>query len=244
MRKPLSFSFVALIAFFVVMGIILLFSFMGSSQQTPNLPTLPDSNSQYVGNTLDYSRIDIHKNNVQDIISAMNRPDEYYVETKSEILYDNSTSVNLRRKWVRDGLSRIDVLTSGGTVTMSSIYTGSTVYYWTPASGRVLEIPRGNFTANDEQMLMDYTTLLALPAENIIDAKLSRISGEQCIYVEAKNSLGYIEKYWISTRNGLLLSGQAFDGDTLVYSVSIIELVLTRPDDIEFTLPDKRLINS
>ncbi len=243
MRKPLSFSLVALIAFFAVVGLVLLFSFVGSSQQSPNLPSIPNDNSTS-GDTLDYSRIEISTGNVQDIVSAMKRPKEYYVETKSESFYDSTSSVNLRRRWVRDGLSRIDILSAGGNVTMSTIYAGNTVYYWTPNSSRVLKMSRGNFSANDEQMIMDYTSLLNLPPDSITDAKLSRINGEQCIYVEAKNTYGYIEKYWVSTQNGLLLLGQTLKGENIIYSVQLIELDLTRPDDVEFTLPDKTVITA
>ena len=241
MRKPLSFSLVALIAFFVVIGVILLFSFVGSSNKTPTLPTLPGSQEE-IADTFDYSRVEINKDNVQDIVSAMKRPAEYYTETKSETFYDNTSSVNLRRRWVRDGLSRIDILNAGGTVTMSTIYTNSKVYYWTPGSTRVLEMSRGNFSADDEQMMMDYTSVLKLSPESIVDAKLTQTSGVSCIYVEAKNSFGYTEKYWVSTQNGLLLLGQTLKDNKVVYSVSMIELDLTRPDDFEFTLPDKKVI--
>ncbi|MBR5479382.1 MAG: hypothetical protein IKU84_04320 [Clostridia bacterium] len=241
MRKPLSFSLVALIAFFMVIGVILLFSFVGSSHQTPDLPSIPDDREES-GDTLDYSRVEINKSNVLDIVSAMRRPDAYYVETKSESFFDATSSVSLRRRWVRDGISRIDILNTGGAVTMSTIYTDSTVYYWTPGSNRVLTMSRGNFTANDEQMIMDYNSLLKLPKDSIIDAKLSRISGEQCIYAEAKNSFGYIEKYWISTQTGLLISGQTLKDNKVIYSVSLIDLDLTRPDDYEFTLPNRTVI--
>ena len=241
MRKPLSFSVVALIAFFVVIGAILLSSFFGSSNQSPDLPSIPGTQTQST-NTIDYSRVEINTRNVQSIISAMNRPAEYYTETKSETFFDNTSSVNLRRRWVRDGLSRVDILNSTGTLTMSSIYTNNTVYYWVPGSSRVLKMPRGNFTAENEQMMMDYDTLLKLAPESITDAKLSRISGEQCIYVEAKNGLGYTEKYWISSQNGLLILGQTLKEDTIIYSVQLVDLNLTRPDDIEFTLPDKTKI--
>ena len=241
MRKPLSFSLVALIAFFVVIGVILLFSFVGSSYQTPDLPSIPGSSPQN-SDVLDYARIEINKTNVQDIIAAMIRPDEYYVETKSESFFDDTSSVNLRRRWVRDGLSRIDILNAGGNVTMSAIYTDSTVYYWTPGSTRVLTMSRGNFSASDEQMMMDYTSVLKLSTDSIVDAKLTQTSGVSCIYVEAKNSFGYTEKYWVSTQNGLLLLGQTLKDNKVVYSVSMIELDLTRPDDFEFTLPDKKVI--
>lgn len=243
MRKPLSFSLVALIAFFAVIGVIILSSFMGSSHQSPDLPSLPNNPTENAG-ALDYSKVDITKDNVQDIVSAMVRPTEYYVETKSESFYDNTSSVSLRRRWVRDGLSRIDILSAGGNVTMSTIYTDKNVYFWTPGSYRALEMSRGNFSANDEQLLMDYTTLIKLPTENIRTAALSRVNGEQCIYAEAVNVHGYIEKYWISTQSGLLLLGQTFKGETLIYTIRLIELDLTRPDDIEFTLPDKKLITS
>ena len=241
MRKPLSFSVVALIAFFVVIGAILLSSFFGSSHQSPDLPSLPGEQTQST-DTIDYSRVEITKDNVQSIVAAMKRPDEYYTETKSETFFDNTSAVSLRRRWVRDGISRVDILNSGGSLTMSSIYTSSTVYYWTPGSSRVLKMPRGSFTADNEQMMMDYETLLNLAPESITDAKLSRISGEQCIYVEAKNAMGYIEKYWISSQNGLLVLGQTLKGEQIIYSVQLVDINLTRPDDIEFTLPDKKVI--
>ncbi len=243
MKKPMSFFKLSLIAIFAVLGIVLLLSFLGTWHAIPDIAEIPEEVPE-VENTEnpDYVRLEITPENVQSVVRELSRPSEYYVETKSELYYDNKSTEYLRRRWVRNNVSRIDIYNSYGNVTMSAILDAENAYYWYNGAARYITLPKGNFSAEDEQMMMDYTDLLELPQHAIKSAYLIRYEGEMCIYTEALRDDGMYEKYWVSVNDGLLRQGQILKGSTVVFSVVQMQLDASPQGDAHFTLPNKTVI--
>lgn len=245
MRKPLPFSLTAVLAFCVVIVVILLLFWSGSSQKQPLIPDIPqeETSSSSSTNNLDYLQVEITPQNVQSVIAALSRPDSYYIETKSELYYDDRNSAYLRRKWTRGSWSRVDLFNAENTVTMHVIFTDQSAFFWYPDSSRYTRLPAGDFTADEVQMMMTYEDILELKEENIIDAKLTRLNGEDCVYAEVvRPELGYTERYWVSAANGLLLLGQTLKDGDLIYSVQMIEMDPAIPGDDVFMLPGNQFL--
>lgn len=247
MRKPPSFSLVSALAFCAVVVVILLLFWTGSSRKQPIIPDLPQTEASSGSSTenLDYLQVEITPQNVQDVIAALTRPSSYYIETKSELHYDNQISTYLRRKWVRNEWSRVDLFNTNSTVTMHVIFTKESAFFWYPGSSRYTQLPVGDFTADESQMMMVYEDILKLDSKNIMDAKLTRFDGEDCIYAEVtRPELGYTERYWVSVSSGLLLLGQTLKDNALIYSVQTLELDTTTPEDAVFTLPGNQFVGN
>lgn len=242
-KKPLSFFKLSLIAIGAVLGLVLLFSIFGSWHISPNLPDLPeDVQEGESAENPDYVRLDVNRENVKSVVSALNRPSSYYTETKCELFYDDKSTSFLRRRWVKEAVSRVDILNTYGNITMSVIMNSENAYYWYSGAARYITLPKGEFAPENEQMMMDYTDLLKASDEAIVNAYLVRYEGEMCVYAEARQSGGNLEKYWISVNDGLLRLGQVLKGDKVVSSVSAITINTDAQTDDHFTLPDKTVV--
>lgn len=234
-----SIAVVALTCLFVF-----LFSPGISSSVIDSIPTDPpdisgaDGNGGQASNNPDYSKIDITRENVQSVIRAMARPSDYYYETESVLAYSGGSSAYARKKWAHGAWERVDILSDSSTVTMHIIYGGGNVFMWRPGATRYYKTNAGEFTADDSQMMMVYEDVLHLDPSNILDAKYTLYNGTPCIYVEANNPvLGYRERYWISTENGLLILGQTLKDSTVIYTVRSKVITVAAQDESLFQLP-------
>ena len=238
MRRQVSFAMGSFIAIAAVLALILLFVFAGSWHPSPELPELGVASEQG-GLNPDYKALNITDDNVKNVVAALSRPASYYAETRAQTIYDGTKNEFLRRKWVRAGVSRLDIFGSGGQPAMSAIFDAENVYYWYANSVRVTQLARGEFSPEDEQMLIDYTDLLS--HEKVSNAKLVNYNGEACIYAEGVSG-NTRECYWISVQNGLLKHGEVYDGDELIYSVEMLKLDISEQGKEHFTLPDGRVL--
>lgn len=242
MRKSISFPTIAIIAVFAVV-LVIFCVFWGQTASLPStIPELPPTmsgNSGAEGNTenIDFSKISITPQNVQSVIAALKRPDEYYVESISELFYNGGSTKYLRRKWVQKNIQRIDVF-SGDAVTMHVVFGQKKAFYWRPGDTNFFETPIGNFTADEAQMMMVYEDILKLKLDYIISAMLSRYNGEDCIYVEVQDpELTYLERYWVSTKSGVLVLGQILKNSKIIYTVQTQKLNIAPQPDSVFLLP-------
>ena len=56
------------------------------------------------------SSVTVSRENVRNIISVLHRPEEYFEQTQSVLSHKSGDAVFLRQKWVKDGLSRVDIM--------------------------------------------------------------------------------------------------------------------------------------
>ncbi len=243
MKKPMSFFKLSLISILALLGSVLLFSFLGSWHVSPNFAQIPEETPEVERTeNPDYVRLDVTPSNVQSVVRELARPAEYYVESKSSLFYDGKTVTYPRRRWVKNSVSRVDIYNYYGNLTMSAIIDAENAYYWYGGASRYITLPKGNFDAENEQMMMDYTDLLELPSHAIKNAYLVRYEGETCIYTEALRDDGTVEKYWISVNDGLLRQGQMLRENEVVYSFLQMKLDVAPQNDDYFTLPDRTVV--
>ncbi|MBR5543335.1 MAG: hypothetical protein IKU65_04495 [Oscillospiraceae bacterium] len=242
MKKPYIKVLVYVTVAILISILILLFLFPDMSQTLINtVPEYPPEISTIDANEiLITNAVTIDKSNVRDIISAMNRPEEYYSETQGVITHNTGSSSFTRKKWVRGSLSRVDVLSDAQRTTAHYIYTDDKVYIFSPQSRTHYTTSRGNFDADDTQMMMSYEDIIKTPDESISDAKLTTLDGNSCIWVEAKNpKTGNTTRYWVATSTGLLLYGETLDPDgKTIYTFTVRQTDVSPQSADIFKLPD------
>ena len=80
--------------------------------------------------------------------------------------------------------------------------------------------------------------MLELEPERIVEAGFGERDGMSCIYVETDiDELGYLERYWISTDNGLLVGAETEKEGQIVLSMTSTEADVLQQEG-NFTLPD------
>lgn len=134
---------------------------------------------------------------------------------------------------------------SSGGQTRHTITDGQTTYIWYNGETAVFEAAAGDITADEEQGIPTYETVLELPAKEIAVADYRAISGVNCIYVEtAENADGYVERYWVGVDTGLLMAAERLVDEEPVYRMAALTVDMTAPTAADFTLPDGRILVS
>lgn len=187
------------------------------------------------------SAVTIDKTNVKSIISAMARPKEYFSETQSILSHKAGSATYTRRRWAREGLSRVDLISA--TQTMHYVYTSDKVYVWRAGNRTYYTASRGEFEPDDAQMMMSYEDILIADDDNIISASLTMYDSTPCIYAELRSPhTGYTERYWVSATTGLLLHGETLDtSSSVIYSITTTQTDISEQAPENFTLPDGKI---
>ena len=128
------------------------------------------------------SIVEIKTDTVQAAIATLSRPDSYRRNVNIEQLWVGGSgsfksSVSVKGPWTRtdrilpDGQSRHTITDEHDT------------YIWYNDEAALYRGPAGEFSADNEQSIPTYETVLALPAERIAAADYRDLSGLPCIYV-------------------------------------------------------------
>ena len=126
-----------------------------------------------------------------------------------------------------------------------TITDGQTTYIWYNSETSVYETAAGDITADEEQGIPTYETVLELPTADIAMADYRAISGVNCIYVETvENADGYVERYWVGVDTGLLMAAERLVDEEPVYRMAALTVDMTAPTAADFTLPDGRILVS
>ena len=185
---------------------------------------------------------------VQSIIATLTRPDNYARTVTVEMATGTDQAGSFTANVLVDGAWTSIELTQSfqpmGTQ-YTIVYTdpesgGGTLYRWYANSTEVKSWPVGESGADLAQHIPTYEDVLALDTEAIVDANYVTRDGVPCIYVEtAVDSLGYLERYWVSTDNGLLVSSETVKDDVVVMRMRSTDAeVLQAAEKDRFTLPD------
>ncbi len=239
-KKTYSLLIVAIIG---IIAFILFLLFVPDMSTTlidtvPQYP--PESNIVSTNEALITSAVTVDKSNVKNIVSAMERPSEYFSETQSILSHSSGSATYKRNRWVKGDFERVDVSSSSGGVITHYVYSKNNVYIWREGSRSYHKASRGEFEPDDAQMMMTYEDLLSAADEDIVTAQLTLFEGSSCIYTELKSTLtGYTERFWISASTGLLLHGQTLDSNgSIVYSITSKQTDISPQLDETFKLPD------
>lgn len=238
-RKTYTTLFLA-IAGTIIFLLFLLFITDKSPTRTNTIPEEPpetgiiDTNAALISNA-----VTIDKSNVKNIVSAMARPAEYFSETQSVLSHESGSATYTRKRWVKNHLSRVDLISSNHAQTMHYIYTEDKVYIWRSGNNTYYTASKGDFEPDDAQMMMSYEDITSAAEENIIKAELTTYDNSPCIYAELKSPhTGYTEHYWISATTGLLLHGETLNKEgSVIYSITATQTEVSEQSPENFILP-------
>lgn len=188
-------------------------------------------------------RIDIRPSTVQAAIATLSRPQEYSRTLRIERYYSGGSAVEeaevfVRGEWMRTDLTRPNgetrhVITGGG---KSRIWYGSSRRWY---EGAAL------LSADEEQSIPTYEDVLLLDTTSIALADYRMLDSKDCIYVAtAADSGGYVERYWVSLEDGLLVAAEKSCGDEVVYRMAGLGVNTEIVKDDAFTLPDGTVLNT
>lgn len=202
-----------------------------------NGPQGPGQSGQPTGNP-DFVRVEVTVQTVQSVIATLSRPDRYYRSVAVSTYRTNGwEDVQTSQVLVADGWTRTETVLKSGP-TRCTIVGDGTVYRWYEGDREAKSWPAEDHSDDIEgQRILTYEDVLALDPSAITDAGYEERDGQFCIYVEAEDGeSGYVSRYWISVRNGLLAGAERWSGDRLVYRMTTGSMEQSL--SAEFVLPD------
>ena len=184
-----------------------------------------------------FQRVEVTPQTVQSVIRTLERSTSYYWELTVETFWTGGSSATSVQTWVDGGWSHTrQVLPSG--LIRHDLISEDTVYYWYEGSSDYLTAPAEGGSADLAQHIPTYEEVLELEPERIVEAGFGERDGMSCIYVETDiDELGYLERYWISTDNGLLVGAETEKEGQIVLSMTSTEADVLQQEG-NFTLPD------
>ena len=191
---------------------------------------------------------------VQNVIATLARPENYSRTVTVEMAAGEdrtgiyTASVLVDGAWTSVWLDH-DAYRSVGeqrTILYLDPETGEgTLYRWYGTGGEVVSWPVERGEDDLTQHIPTYEDVLELDPDSIVDAGFVVRDGVSCVYVEAQvEELGYLERYWVSTENGLLIAAETSKDGVVVLRMSSTEAeVLQTADEERFTLPDGTVLH-
>lgn len=229
-------------------------NFFGGSHAEIVLPTPRPSGSLSPGEENDPSssglveKVRVTPETVQNVIATLDRPDNYARTVTVEMATGENQAGSFTARVLVDGTwtdikldQEFQPMGTQRTVVDYNPETGTgTLYRWYERGTGVKSWPVGKEGPDLAQHIPTYEDVLELDPEDIVDANFVARDGVPCIYVEAfVEGLGYLERYWVSTDNGLLVLAETSKEGRVVMRMSSTEAdVLQAGEEDRFTLPD------
>lgn len=192
-------------------------------------------------------RVEVTPETVQNVISrTLTRPDSYgRLVTIEDFWGEGESGVTRAEVWVDDGWTHTTATLPGGTV-RHSIVGEDQFWLWYEGNSRVMTGPAQDGAADLEgQRIPTYEDLLDLDPKFIAAAGYEEKEGVACIFVELEpDSLGYVERYWVSVDSGLLAGAETRLDGQLVYRMSAYTVERPVPEDARFILPDGTVLHA
>ena len=228
--------------------VVAIFASFGRSLFLVNIPSVSlaqvnegsgDSSSS-AGQTQDGQlwQVDVTPETVQSIVASLSRPESYYRELTVENLWNGgSSSVSVQFWQDGDWSHARQVLPSGA---VRHDLTGEDLtYYWYEGSESYRSFPADEYSADLTQHIPTYEDVLDLDPESITQTGYERRDVWPCVYLQVQVSDTVVERYWISTDTGLLVSAEREQSGQLVYRMTAYTQVQTPcPATASFALPD------
>ena len=228
--------------------VIAMFASFGRTLFLSNIPSvsLPQADGSQSDTSGDSSQTDPDQywlvnatsETVQSIISTLTRPDSYYRELTVESFWNEGSSSVTVQFWQDGGWSHTRQTLASGAVRHD--LTGSdTWYYWYEGSQTWASFPAGDYSSDLSQRIPTYETVLELPQEDITQAGYEEKAGYACVFVAFALDEGDVQRYWISTDNGLLVCAEREVDGQLVYRMTASSAIQSPcPSTASFALPD------
>lgn len=226
--------------------VLLIALLMSSSLRRTAHITLPEETGvpgQAVGEATDENsvtaQVTITPKTVQTAIATLRRPETYRRTIAVEQFWSGGSKAFNTTVSVSGGYTRTDRSLIDGRL-RHTITNGETTYIWYNNESDLFSGPTAGISADEEQGIPTYETILDLPPECITMADYRVLSdGVNCIYVETSADIGgYIHRYWVSVDTGLLTAAEREKDGMMVYRMTSLAVDTVRPTTVDFTLPD------
>jgi len=189
------------------------------------------------------AQIAVTPSTVQTAVATLTRPEKYVRALTVEYLWDGGSGTFQSTVYVSGAYVRTDTTQTDGRI-RHSITDGTTTYVWYNSGKSYFSGKADVASADQEQHIPTYEDLLNLDAKQIASADYRTFSGENCIFAEtAKDSGGYVQRYWVSVATGLLLGAEKLQNGETVYRMAAQPVSGTVPATADFTLPDGKVLH-
>ena len=212
--------------------------------ETPVVALAPAIEAQAQAENEQRQFIAVTNENVQDVIRTLHRAPNYTQVIAQTHYWQGGSNTRITEVFATPAAVRLRTQTD-----LQVIITPNYHHSWIGASAQITrpiteEMGVGFARLLDElKGIESYETVLSLAAEQIKQAGYTNLLVDEMwhpvIYVHVQNSMfGYLDIYHICTQSGLLLQLETWDGDTLVYRLETLHLLLSLMEEDVFTLPN------
>jgi hypothetical protein len=242
--------FAVLIAVIIVVAMFSAFGLTLFRNQTSSIviSTLSDTNTSDQISTetssanSSFVKVDVTPETVQEIIKTLSRPASFYRTVALTTTSSIGSSTVTAKVWVDGGWTKIE-LSLPNHLTQKTIVGENKLYLWynhDTTYRTFLADTENNEDSDTAQRIPTYEDISTLDQSDITDARYETKDDYTCIYVEATDTTtGYVEHYWVSVNNGLLIAYEKWSDGILIFQMSPIGNIDTPTgSDADFSLPD------
>jgi len=180
--------------------------------------------------------ISIDKKNIKSVISTLDRAAGYTLTAQIDRFYNGSEKNTLITHSVMEDKTKTEV--DNGSEKEHILRSDGNIYRWMDDDSTYYKASAGSFTGDDAAELPTYETVLELDEKYITAASYTELNGRMYVYVEYfMEDAGYIERYYISITNGLLMKAETYEGGELIYSMNVLNVNEEQPSEAVFALP-------
>jgi hypothetical protein len=234
----------AALAFLVVVMMVLNTIRRPGEIRLPDTDTVPDQSVEDTEQADDaLTVIEITPDTVQTAVATLARPNVYQRTVTVEQFWNGGSAAYETMVTVNEAWTRTDRTMPDGRV-RHTIIGPETVYVWYNSEKNFYSGPTGEISADHEQAIPTYETILDLSADQIVAADYRDFSGIPCIYVEAASLEEHTVRYWVSVDTGLLVAAEKLIQNETVYRMGALTADLTDPSAEAFLLPDGTVVKS
>ncbi len=191
-----------------------------------------------------YWQVAVTPETVQSIVATLSRPDSYYRELTVEALWSGGSYASPVQYWEDGGWAHTRQVLASGAV-RHDLTGPETAYYWYEGSTAWGTFPADERSSDLAQHIPTYETVLELDPESITGAGYELRGSLPCVYVEVQEESGALERYWVSTDSGLLISAERELNGALVYRMTAYSQIQAPcPATASFALPDGQVLHT
>ena len=191
-----------------------------------------------------YWQVAVTPETVQSIVATLSRPDSYYRELTVETLWSGGSYASPVQYWEDGGWAHTRQVLASGAV-RHDLTGPETAYYWYEGSTAWGTFPADERSSDLAQHIPTYETVLELDPESITGAGYELRGSLPCVYVEVREESGALERYWVSTDSGLLISAERELNGALVYRMTAYSQIQAPcPATASFALPDGQVLHT
>jgi len=189
--------------------------------------------------------VTIDPETVASAVGVLDRPSSYSRSQVVETFWSGGSGRAVSQVHVNGPRTRLDTTLPDGSVRHMLVAEaagpdGQTLAgIWYDDETKWTRLESGALTADMAGRMLTYETVQNLAAEEIAQADYRSAFDADCIYVETRqDEAGYVDRYWVNVRSGLLIAAERLSYGTLVYRFSAGEPELPSQEEDLFLLPD------